>query len=255
MFELSAFMDETGHSKEERQKFVGMAGLIATRADWAGFEREWKKALQSFDIPHFHMKDFAHFRGAFKGWSESDRRNIYGQLLEILRTTHVLPFGAVISMDDYRQLSEERQGIFDDPYFLAFAVCAVHALILMAPMPRDEKIGMVFSEQVEFRGRAIKLYEKVRKVHAAGQKLSRPEFGDMRDVVQLQGADVVAYELYKEFERRRYRPTAKQRHGYSDLLKIGLGSANFHPISFIGKDSLEEIVRVAEGGAPGYVLG
>lgn len=255
MFELFAYMDETGHSKEERQKFVGMGGLIATDDNWERFGRKWKAALTSFRIPHFHMKDFAHSRGAFEGWSELKRRKLFGKLLKIIETTYALPFGAVIAMDDYRQLSEERQRNFEDPYFLAFADCAVHALMLMAPMPREEKINMVFSEQVEFRNRAVKLYAKVKRVHRAGEKLSPPEFRDMRDVVQLQGADLVAYELYKEFERQRYRPTTVQRYGYSELLKIGLRSASFHPISFIGKDSLDEIVRVAEGGSPRYFLG
>lgn len=255
MFELSAYMDETGHSKEERQKFVGMAGLIATDENWERFERKWREALTFFRIPYFHMKDFAHSRGPFEGWNELKRRKLFGKLLKIMDTTYALPFGAIIAMDDYRQLSEGRQGTFEDPYFLAFADCAVHGLMLMTPMPHEEKLRMIFSEQVEFKNRALKLYGKVRRVHQAGEKLSQPEFRDMRNVVQLQGADLVAYEFYKEFERQRYRPTARQRHGYSELLKIGLRSADFHPISFMGKDSLDEIVRVTEGGEPQYILG
>jgi hypothetical protein len=254
MFELTAYMDETGHSKDERQKFVGMAGLIATARDWEQFERKWKETLKSFRIPFFHMKDFASLRGPFKGWSEIKRRKLLDKLLRIIATTYAMPFGAVIAMDDYRQLSEEEQGYFEDPYFLAFASCGVATIMLMAPMPREEKLRMVFSEQMEFRNRALKLYEKVRRVHHIGEKLGSPEFSDMREVVPLQGADLVAYELYKEFDRLRYRPTAQQRYGYVELLRIGLRSASFHPITFHSKDSLNEIVRVAKGGDPSYKL-
>lgn len=49
-------MDETGHSKDERQKFVGVAGLMAPAESWAVFERKWKQALNDFKIPYFHMR-------------------------------------------------------------------------------------------------------------------------------------------------------------------------------------------------------
>ena len=254
MFELTAYMDETGHSKDERQKFVGMAGLIATAHYWEHFERKWQEALKSFNIPFFHMKDFASFRGPFKGWSEIKRRKLLDKLLRIIGTTYALPFGAVIAMEDYRQLSEEQQGYFEDPYYLALASCGAATLILMGPMPSEEKLRMVFSEQMEFKNRALKVYDKVRRVHHVGEKLSQPEFSNMREVVALQGADLVAYELYKEFDRLRYRPTAQQRHGYIELLRIGTRSADFPPITFHDKESLEEIVRVAAGGEPHYKL-
>lgn len=48
---LISYLDETGHSKDERQKFVGVAGLIAPHERWRIFERKWKKTLNKFKIP------------------------------------------------------------------------------------------------------------------------------------------------------------------------------------------------------------
>ncbi|MDQ3755927.1 MAG: hypothetical protein M3371_14490 [Acidobacteriota bacterium] len=67
---LSAFFDETGHSRDEKQLFNGMAGVLAPADHWEAFEKKWKRTLQEFEIPFFHMKDFANFRKCFEGWSE-----------------------------------------------------------------------------------------------------------------------------------------------------------------------------------------
>jgi hypothetical protein len=101
---LSAYIDETGHSKDERQKFVGMAGLIAPTANWEVFERKWKGALAlpHFNIPHFHMTDFASRKRIYKDWSEEKRKKVFGKLILIIECTHAIPFGAIIPMDAFR---------------------------------------------------------------------------------------------------------------------------------------------------------
>lgn len=43
---LTAYMDETGHSKDERQRFNGMAGLLAPTWAWEEFEPKWKQTLK-----------------------------------------------------------------------------------------------------------------------------------------------------------------------------------------------------------------
>jgi hypothetical protein len=75
MVKLIGYMDETGHSKDEKQRFVGMGGLVAPAQNWTEFERKWKQTLKDFRIPFFHMKDFANFRSFFESWSEQKRRN------------------------------------------------------------------------------------------------------------------------------------------------------------------------------------
>ena len=75
---LYGYMDETGHSSDESQNFNGMAGLLAQDAEWTRLEKKWKVTLKQFQIPFFHMKDFAHFRGHFEGWKEDKRQRLLG---------------------------------------------------------------------------------------------------------------------------------------------------------------------------------
>jgi hypothetical protein len=246
MFMLSAYMDETGHFEDKGQRFVGMAGLIAPAHNWQRFETKWKAALQKFQIPHFHMVEFAGFKGEFEGWSEIKRRNLMSRLLTIIDVTYGYPFGSVIPLDVYRSLSPERQKRFKDPYFLAFMDCIIAAAMLMAPHAPDEKMALVFSEQRQFRAHALRLYDHAQRTFRNMMKVTTPIFRDMREIGPLQAADLVAYEFYKEADRLTYRPEAKIRHPFERLLQTAQRSANFNMINFHDKESIEAVLRVAE---------
>lgn len=224
MLMLSAYMDETGHSSDEKQKFVGIAGLIAPAANWEAFEKKWKAALKLpyIDLPFFHMTDFAARKKHYEGWSEVKRQTVLGKLFKVIETIHPLPFGALIPMDLYRDLSEEYKEFLMDPYYLCFssALAGCTAFLEFKKLPPDEKVALIFSEQVEFRNKALKIYEQVKEQEMLKARGTPPIFRDMRDIVPLQAADIVAYEMYKEYERRLHRPKAAPRFGYQRLVKM-----------------------------------
>jgi hypothetical protein len=86
MMMLTAYLDESGHSQDQKVRFMGMAGLIATSEYWQHYEREWKRVLKDFQIPYFHMKEYAHSVGVFAGWKadEPKRRALYGELMNVM---------------------------------------------------------------------------------------------------------------------------------------------------------------------------
>lgn len=221
---LSAYMDETGHSKDEQQRFVGIAGLIAPAASWEAFERKWKATLGSFKLPYFHMKEYAHSTQAFKGWegNEVKRQKLFGKLMLHIETAHPLPFGAIISMEDFRSFTKEQQGYFRDPYFLCFQslVAACSSILEFRKVPDEEKVALIFSDQGEFRHRALQIYKNVETATYYVRRSTPPIFRDMREIVPLQAADIIAYEMHKEFERQLYKPSAKPRYGYERIVKM-----------------------------------
>lgn len=83
----------------------------------------------------------------------------------------------------------------------------------------EVKAAIVFSDQVEFRHRALEYYENAYSKEVSN-RIKPPSFDDMRTLVPLQAADLVAYEFYKECERRRDRPNDDQRPGYKTLIKM-----------------------------------
>jgi hypothetical protein len=231
---LSAYLDETGHSRDERQKFVGIAGLIAPVASWETFERKWKATLEIFKLPYFHMKEYAHSAQTFKGWEgkEAKRQKLFGKLMMHMETTYLLPFGAIIPMKDFRSFKKEQQDYFHDPYFLCFQslVAACSSILEFRKVPDEEKVALIFSDQVEFRNRALQIYKNVETANFYVRRSTPPIFKDMREIVPLQAADIIAYEMHKEFERQLNRPNAEPRYGYQRIVKMSNRAGHNQPL-------------------------
>lgn len=239
---LTGYMDETGHSRDERQRFVGVAGLVAPAESWEAFDRKWKETLGVFKIPYFHMKDFANRRRYFEGWSELKRQKLLGKLLRIIATTHPFPVGAIVSLDDYRSFSAEDRELMGDPYHFCLMGCVYLPAWRTENASTAVRVAIVFGEQSEFKNMAGLLLDDFKQNNAAAKRFDPPAFEDMKTVVPLQAADIVAYELYKEFERRRYRPQVKQRYGYGELMKTALRSYTIMPFIFHTRDTLAGFV-------------
>jgi hypothetical protein len=219
---LTAYLDETGHSRDEKQKFVGIAGLIAPASEWIVFEEKWKAALAlpHFNLPHFHMTDYVSKKKVYKDWNEKKRKKVFGKLMNIIESIYPLPFGAIVPMDIFRRFTKEQQSYFDDPYHLCFQsvipACTVF-IERMKNVAAEEKVALIFSNQVEFKHRALQIYEQVAETQYYMRRTTPPNFRAMRDFAPLQAADIIAYEMYKEFDRRLYRPTEKPRHGFDRI--------------------------------------
>lgn len=228
--EVRGYMDETGHSSDQKQRFNGMAGLIAPASHWRDLQRKWKETLDAFKISHFHMTEFENSERArnstrskniFKNWSAIKKEKLYAKLLRIIETTHSFPVGSIISMDDFRSLSEKQRELFDDPYYLGFAnvLAYVDFFLKETGSAPEVKAAIIFSDQVEFRYRALQYYETAYSKELTS-RIKPPVFDNMRDLAPLQAADIIAFEFYKECERRRYRPNDDPRPGYLTICKM-----------------------------------
>lgn len=243
---LNAYLDETGHSRDEAQKFVGMAGLVAPVMNWEFFDPAWRAALKSFSIQHFHMREFAFSKGPFKGWQENQRQELFGTLLRVINESGAMPIGSILRLDVFRSLLEECRTYVPDPYYICMVSCL--SLIEGFAVHTDaDTVAIVLSEQVEFKRNALRLFDQIRRDFQIPQRALPPAFRDMRDVVQLQAADLVAYEMQKEYERRLYRLDSKPRYGYLELLKPWT-EKGFEGVPFIfqTKDDLARCIPRAE---------
>lgn len=260
---LNAYFDETGHSRDLPQRFNGMAGIAAPADHWEVFEKKWKSTLKEFHIPYFHMKDFAHSLNVFEDWKgkESKRRKLLGKLWAHIESTYSMPVGASIPMDAFRSFTEEQQKLFIDPYYLGFlsVMGFLTGFMEHVGLASSEKVALIFSDQVEFKGRARTIYADATKTlqdslsmqNATRVMKSRtltPIFQDMRKVVALQAADIAAYEVFKEHERLLgYRQADSPRYGYQRMMEMSNRLGYEQPlIKFYTKDDLAEFIKDME---------
>lgn len=224
MLMLSAYMDETGHPHDLNSRFVGMAGLLAPSLNWERFESQWNDTLNRFNLDYFHMKDFAHSKKAFKNWKgdEERRRALLGDLVQVIRQSHAVPFGGIIPMEPYRSFPKHLQETLRSPYHLSFTVCCYLLFALARPArPLKESIAPVFAEHAEFQHQAAWGIDFLRNIDPEiNELLDSPVFRSPQKIVALQAADFVAYEMQKEAVRRRYSPSGPIRWGWTQIDSI-----------------------------------
>lgn len=254
--DLTSYMDETGHSEDPKFHFAGMAGFVAPLDTWMSLGKVWTEIFDIFHLKEpFHMKEFAHSVGQFKDWKgkETKRRLLYCALVTTIVKSHAIPIGAIVSLEDFRSLTPAQQSHFKDPYYITFQTCTRGAAIQAMAFP-NEKVAMVYAYNqskgaikpqetysVDQAGHAEQLWHAIKDSTDFGPWMGAYASSTPELTVQLQIADLFAYELAKEFENLLTRPNDSMRWGLQQIL-IGFGSA-LHFVQLFDRKELLRIIK------------
>ena len=121
---LLAYADESGHSADPNCRHIGICTVITSPESWEGLAERWSLLLRDHEVEHFHMSEFAHSKGPFAGWTEDQRRDLLGALLDAIVNIEPSIFGAVLSLQAWRDLTPEDQSLFLDPWYPCLQECA-----------------------------------------------------------------------------------------------------------------------------------
>lgn len=122
-------------------------------------------------------------------------------------------------MDDYRSiLTKIERKDLGDAYIVSYTVC-LSIIFNQFLLNSDviQSIATIFDDKKGFKGIAMSFYEQIIDIYEYEGKIPPPIFRNMREILPLQVADIVAYELSKEFQRRLYEPEKKPRWGFERL--------------------------------------
>lgn len=237
MLYLTAYFDESGDADDPTRHFVGMAGFLAPADSWKQVESEWESIVNSPQFAlteYFHMKDFAHGTGQFKGWDKSRKDELHKALIGVLVRAEVVPVGTIVHLESYKKLTPEQQSAFKSPYVLCVQECIQFAAI-KGFLPLPEKVAMVFARQerhgaVTARGEdnpdqagdIEKLFYVIKKNAHLGQWMGGYGSSTPQESIPLQAADMLAWELTKEFETIQiFPPPREMRLSLRELLRAG----------------------------------
>lgn len=115
---LIGYFDESGHSSGT--DFVALAAFVAAESEWKQFDNQWQSVLKKNNAPYLHMREFAHFRGPFEGWTEKSRRTFLEQCVITINSFHAIAIGAVMAVENFAILNNNCQLKLQDPFFVAF---------------------------------------------------------------------------------------------------------------------------------------
>ena len=200
---ITAYIDESGtHAGSET---IAVAGFLGKPDEWGAFTVYWSEVLAHFGIPVFHMKDFAHRRSVFTGWTEDRRQSLLGTLLEVI-DQHVLgSVGTVFTLRDYNAVFQgEVRRKTGGPYGLAMVMVVQDVAVLVRPLFGDPHVRYVLESGAEGFGQVAKAFsDNLRDPNRARQlRLLSLDFRSKADAIPLQAADLLAYELRLHLPRQ-----------------------------------------------------
>jgi hypothetical protein len=223
---LLSYSDEGGHEDDPGRNYLGMAGFVAPAGEWEVFTEAWLTVLTNAGLKlPFSMKDFAHRRGEFVGWTEEQRQKLLRALIPLIRATNATPIGAVISVRDYRTLTAAQQEFLREPFYLVFQCCTRTAAIVATGEPPEEAVSMFYAYNSEygvtFGGKAEALWHKIKKEFQFGNRMKAYTSLPMEwQYAPLQAADILAYELARDFESIECRPNLPMRWPLKQILRM-----------------------------------
>jgi len=185
---------------------VVVSGWLSSVDRWLRFETDWKLTLAKFDVPYFHMREFAHSAGAYSsGWKgENNKRELFVRaLLEIISDYGLASFSCLIETSVFDKIDKEYEvrEFFGNEYALCGRTCVAEVTRWSQANGYGVPDEFVFEDGDE-RGRLTWLME------ASGYpapifKPSRDRITQVctvRGQLPLQAADFAAYELRKSWD-------------------------------------------------------
>jgi hypothetical protein len=180
------------------------------------------------------MREFVHKGlGQFKGWEQERKDALYRSLIRIIVEFEVVPTGCIVSNSDFRSLNARQQLALRSPYYVALQEC-IRGACSQALALEPETVDMIFAMQSEYgtlnaqgennadkSGRTERLFYGIkRNVPELGRYMGAYGSGEPKTTIPLQAADMLAYEMTKEYENL-FGTQRRIRKSYQELMRYG----------------------------------
>lgn len=198
---VQAFVDESGGPGQG--PVIVLVGVIGKSEEWAEFSDRWRAALaRPPAIRSLHMREAAHFRGEFRGWSRQSRdervRLLAGivndfQFTAIHCSADLSGFAETIAASASRPISE--------PYFLCFHSMIMAICYELLEQGQKERFEIIFDENVVLGPRVKLWYPVIRSVMEPEDEAIMPVepiFGSDEELLPLQVSDLLAWLIRRE---------------------------------------------------------
>jgi hypothetical protein len=205
---LAAYFDESyNHRTEKTQNdplVYTVACCLSTVTRWKKFEKRWRFQLQMAGVESFHMKDYESRQGPYHDWSNEKRVKVLKGLHKIMKDHILYGCSVTLNKEDFDEKIKSTPLLahhFGKNYYDFNVRLCVKELNEWCDRNayRDDML-YVFGEEGKQGSALDRMFGEVLrdpKLKRRYRTKDRWVKGIMKEVLPLQAADILAYELNK----------------------------------------------------------
>jgi hypothetical protein len=188
----------TGGKSKADVPIILVGGYFAHVRDWVGFDEKWNAILDKYDLPYFHMVDFANKNRPYFLMAEEKYNAVISDVLDSIAEFPRFRHAVALAVDDYREVVKA-DNIGNEDIVRAYHMCARKCIEFISDLAREAnhkpKILHIFdagnaawpSFQATFTDEML-----------ASLNILRPIEQSKIDVLGLQAADVLAHQSARQ---------------------------------------------------------
>ncbi|MHB8622465.1 MAG: DUF3800 domain-containing protein [Sulfuricaulis sp.] len=196
---LKAYFDDSGSHRDGNITVMG--GLIGSVDQWEFFEQKWTERLANplagkLPLKKFHFADCKAIKREFEGYSNGESAHLSYLFRQIIIDAGLASTVSVIDRKAWDELiTGKRREILGGAIEVCFNNCVARAMNLGTGEKENNQIAIVFDQGIQ--SDRMHQISDMNMLHVGGNPwITSITFGQVEQVLPLQGADIVATESY-----------------------------------------------------------
>ena len=250
---LTAYFDESynHHTETDRHSpLVYTVGCwLSTAEHWKTFGKKWSAALRSAQIDSFHMKEYETRRREYQHWTELKRIGVLKRLHRIIKEHVLYGCASAVGRIAYDEIiTPDVRDVFGKTYYGFTALGCIELINEWCNKNAyDGPIHYVFADLAKQGSDLDRIFRRALNNPTIKKQLRMNGMwtkGLMKEIVQLQAADIIAYEINK---RAVNNESMEEKFLRKSLGNLYLDHENFDA-KFYERAELSELVSDLRSG-------
>lgn len=195
------YFDDSGR-KDGPNPIAVVGGFVAQPREWLGFNHQWEKVLNKYGVDVHHQNKWSNRAKPFDQWREDRRRDYLNELISVITSREVVTIGAAVSEERFDTHFPGGRRIMSPFGFAAQCVFGATAEVIKKRVP-DARIAYVFESGTLGFGEVQRAFDESLAIPSVKEEFGLVSLtqGEKSDFMQLQAADLMAYEVFKLYEK------------------------------------------------------